>query len=99
MRRNKAVLTAGALVVLALVMGIIGSTWQAIEATVARDAESKARKQEREARRAGHGPAEQDQQRRLNQALTEVLVEVAGSTPGPSRRSRGHETLGVGCAR
>src|SRR5271169_1254582 len=51
-RRNKTVLTAGALVMLALVLGIIGSTWQAIEATMARDAERKARKEEREARDA-----------------------------------------------
>jgi len=78
-RRNKTALTAGALVVLALVVGTVVSSWQAIEATVARDAESKARKEEREARDALDSAREEKEQQRLrtNRELSETLLEAA----------------------
>jgi len=79
-RRNKTVLTAGTLVFMALVLGIVGSTWQAIEATVARDAESKARKEERETHDALDAAREEKEQQRrgANRELSDALVEVAG---------------------
>ena len=66
---------------LALILGTVGSTWQAIEATAAREAESKARMEEREARGALDIAREEQEQQRLqiNRDLSDALVEVAGS--------------------
>jgi len=79
-RRNKTVLTAAALVVVALVLGIAGSTWQAIEATVARDAESRARKEEQQARDALDTARDEKERQRTatNRDLSDALLETAG---------------------
>jgi serine/threonine protein kinase/tetratricopeptide (TPR) repeat protein len=70
--RNKAALAAGALVLLALVLGTIISSWQAIQATRARDAEQEARDALDAARE------EKDQHRaRTNRELSDALVEAA----------------------
>jgi tetratricopeptide (TPR) repeat protein len=72
-RRNKAVLTAAALVGVALALGIVISTWQAILAIEARDTERKAHDALDAARAA------QDEQRaHANQDLSAALEEVAG---------------------
>jgi serine/threonine protein kinase/Flp pilus assembly protein TadD len=71
-RRNKATLTAAALVLLALLLGTIVSTWQAVRATRARDAE-----------RASHDALDaareqQDRQRTsINGKLSRALADVA----------------------
>jgi serine/threonine protein kinase/tetratricopeptide (TPR) repeat protein len=83
-RRNKASLTAGVLIVLALVLGTVVSTWQAIRATQAADAERKTRLELDAARE------EKEQQRaRTNRGLSDALVEVVrlqekvrGARPG-----------------
>jgi serine/threonine protein kinase/tetratricopeptide (TPR) repeat protein len=72
-RRNKGALTAAALVALVLILGTVLSTWQAIRATRARDAERAARNALDSARE------EKEQQRtRTNRELSEALVEAAG---------------------
>jgi serine/threonine protein kinase len=69
--RNKAALTAGTLVLLALVLGTLISTWQAVRATQARDGEREARDALDTARE------EKEQQRtRINRDLSEALVEA-----------------------
>jgi serine/threonine protein kinase/tetratricopeptide (TPR) repeat protein len=70
-RRNKVALTAGVLILLALVLGTVVSTWQAIRATRAGDAE-------RETRRALDAAREEKEQQRTrtNRELNDALVEV-----------------------
>jgi tetratricopeptide (TPR) repeat protein len=71
-RRNKAALTAGALVLVTLVLGIAVSTWQAVSATQARDAEREARDALDAAR------DDKDRQRTgTNRKLSEALVDAA----------------------
>jgi tetratricopeptide (TPR) repeat protein len=79
-RRNKAALTAGTLVVAALVIGTVVSAWQAVQATNARNAERASREAERKAQTAlDVAREEKDQQRtRTNRELSDALVEAAG---------------------
>jgi hypothetical protein len=71
-RRNKASFTAAALVALTLVIGTAVSTWLAIEATLARNADRTSRLALDAARE------EKDQLRsRTNRELSDALVEAA----------------------
>ncbi len=71
-RRNKTGLTAAGLVLVALVLGTGISTWQAIRATRAVDAERQTRVALDSAREE-----KEKQQTRVNRELTESLVEAA----------------------
>jgi serine/threonine protein kinase/cytochrome c-type biogenesis protein CcmH/NrfG len=79
-RRNRAALTAVALVLLALVLGTVISTWQAIRATAAEKLAGERLISERNTRNAlDAAREEQDQQRtRTNRDLSQALAEVAG---------------------
>jgi tetratricopeptide (TPR) repeat protein/tRNA A-37 threonylcarbamoyl transferase component Bud32 len=79
-RRKKAFLTAGTLVLLALVLGAVLSTWQAIVATAAEKLADERLISERNTRNAlDSARGEQDQQRtRTNRELGQALAEVAG---------------------
>ncbi len=70
--RNKAALTTAAVVVAALLLGTAFSTWQAIRATRARDAEHKTH----DALDAARDEKDQ-QQTRTNRELSEALAEAA----------------------
>jgi hypothetical protein len=78
-RRYKAAFTAAALVLVALVLGTAISTWQAIEATQARDSERRARKAERQAQGALNAAREEKEQQRTrtNRKLSAALVDAA----------------------
>jgi superkiller protein 3 len=80
MRRNRAALTAVALVLLALVLGTVLSTWQAIRATAAEQLAGERLISERDTHNAlDAAREEQDQQRtRTNRDLGQALAEVAG---------------------
>jgi tetratricopeptide (TPR) repeat protein len=79
-RRNKTVLTAGALIALAMILGTAGSVWQAVRATEAGNAEHDARENERQARDALDLARDEKEQQRagINRDLSDALVEAAG---------------------
>jgi tetratricopeptide (TPR) repeat protein len=79
-RRNRAVLTAATLVVLALLVGAVVSAWQAVVATAAEKLAAERLVSERNTRTAlDAAREEQDQQRaRTNRELGAALAEVAG---------------------
>jgi WD40 repeat protein len=72
-RRNKVMVTAGAAVLAAMVLGVVGSTWQAVRATRAEEkAEAALQKESAERLKAEQAQAREAEQRRLAVQAGEV---------------------------
>jgi tetratricopeptide (TPR) repeat protein len=93
LRRHKGPIAAAALVLLTLVGGIIGTTWQAIRATAAQRESSF---NEKQAKLAQHDAATESAiARAVNEFLQRDLLGHAASAPQPAREFGGEHYLTV----